>query len=110
MYTYILIIMELKEYDKGISHISSKLHMNIYSNNGRHPVTKNFTPLHCTQPHFTPLHCTQPHFTPLHCTQPHFTPLHNCQQNIRSYLYFLMHPTPFPYSVILIILDVFRLK
>jgi len=34
----------MKECDKQIRHIRSKLHM-IYSNNGRHPVTKTFTPL-----------------------------------------------------------------
>jgi hypothetical protein len=36
----------MKESDNGLSHISSKLHMiYIYSNNGRHPITKNFMTL-----------------------------------------------------------------
>jgi hypothetical protein len=39
------------------SHISSKLHMiYIISNKGRHPVTKNFTPLHYASPNYTSLH------------------------------------------------------
>ena len=43
----------IKEWDKGKIHISSKLHM-IYTsaNNVRHPVTK--TSLHFTQLYFTP--------------------------------------------------------
>lgn len=44
--------MEPKEYervDKGICHISSKLHMiDICCNIGRHSVTKTFAPLHST--------------------------------------------------------------
>ena len=44
--------MEPKEYDNRKSHISSKFRMiYISSNNGRHPVTKNFTPLHYTSLH-----------------------------------------------------------
>jgi len=42
-----------KECDKRRSHISSKLYM--YSNNGRHPVSKTFTTLHPTTLHFTTL-------------------------------------------------------
>jgi len=46
----------MKECDERKSRISSKLHMiYISSNNGRHPVTKNFTTLHPTTLHFTPL-------------------------------------------------------
>ena len=49
--------MEPKEYDKGKTHINNKLHtIYICSNNGRHPVTKNFTPLHYTSPNYTSLH------------------------------------------------------
>jgi hypothetical protein len=49
----------MKECDNGISHISSKLHMiYLYSNNGRQPVTKNFTPLHHTSPNYTSFHFT----------------------------------------------------
>ena len=47
----------MKECDKRKRHISSKLHMiYISSNNGRHPVTKTFIPLHCTSPHLSTLH------------------------------------------------------
>jgi hypothetical protein len=53
----------MKEYDKTISHISSKLHMiYIYSDNGRHPVTKNFTPLHYISPSYTSLNLSTLHF------------------------------------------------
>jgi len=48
------------------------------SNNNRHPLTKTFTPLHCTSPNYTSLHFTtlfdtallpfKPHPTTLHCT------------------------------------------
>jgi len=52
----------MKECDKQKSHISSKLRMIcMYSNNGRHPVTKTFTPLHPTA-----LHYTSPNYTSLH--------------------------------------------
>jgi len=48
-----------KECDKRKSHISSKLHMIcISSNNGRHPVTKNFTPLDYSSPTYTSLYFT----------------------------------------------------
>ena len=48
-----------KEFDKRKSHISSKLHMiYISSNNVGHPVTKTFTPLHCTSPTYASLHVT----------------------------------------------------
>ena len=49
----------MKEFDKGKSHISSKLQM-VYmsSNNVRHPVTTIFTTLHCTSPSYTSLHFT----------------------------------------------------
>ena len=51
----------MKECDKRKSHINSELHMiYISSNKGRHPVTKNFTPLHYTSPNYT-----SPHFTTL---------------------------------------------
>ena len=47
----------MKECDKRKSHKSSNLHMMyISSNDGRHPVTKNFTPLHPTTLHSTSLH------------------------------------------------------
>jgi len=46
----------MKECDKRKCHINSKLHMiYISSNSDRHPVTKNFTPLHYNQLHFTTL-------------------------------------------------------
>ena len=46
----------MRECDKGNSHISSKLHMIcISSNNVRYPVTKTFTTLHYTSLHFTPI-------------------------------------------------------
>ena len=49
----------MKEFDKRKSHISSKTHMiYISSNNGRHAVTKTFTPLHYTSPSYTLLHFT----------------------------------------------------
>ena len=42
---------------KGTTNKSSKLHMiYISSNNGRHPVTTTFTPLHYTSLDFTLLH------------------------------------------------------
>jgi hypothetical protein len=49
----------MKECDKGICHISSKLHMiDICCNIGRHTFTKNFAPLHYTSLHFTTPHST----------------------------------------------------
>ena len=73
----------MEECDKRKSHVSSKLHMiYISSNSDRHPVTKNFTPLHPTTRHYTSLHLfshlnfTQLHFTPLHYTCRHFTSSH----------------------------------
>jgi hypothetical protein len=49
----------MKECDKPNSHISSKLHMiHISSNNGRHLVTKTFTPFHYTSPNNTSLYFT----------------------------------------------------
>jgi hypothetical protein len=50
----------MKDCDKRISHISSKLHdlyiyIYIYSNNGIHPVTKTYTTLYPTTLHFTTL-------------------------------------------------------
>ena len=46
----------MKECDKPNSQISSRLYMiYIYLNNGRHPVTKTFTPLHYTSPNYTSL-------------------------------------------------------
>ena len=46
----------MKEYDKRKSHISSKIHtIFISSNNGRHPVTKTFNPLHYTSVNYTSL-------------------------------------------------------
>jgi hypothetical protein len=49
--------MNMKEYDKGNSHKSSKLHMIYIScNNVRHSVTKTFTTLHSTSLHFSTLH------------------------------------------------------
>jgi hypothetical protein len=53
----------MKECDKGISHINSELHMiYIYSNNGRHSVTKNFTTLHYISPNYTSLNLSTLHF------------------------------------------------
>ena len=47
----------MKECDKWKSHISFKLHMIYIScNNGRHTVTKSFTPLQYTSPSYTSLH------------------------------------------------------
>ena len=93
----------MKECDKQNSHTSSKIiRSTVSSNNGRHPVTKTFTPLHPTTLHyawrhftsshlnFTQLHfttlslslnpCKFPtapfHLTSLHFTSLHFTPLH----------------------------------
>jgi hypothetical protein len=68
----------MKEYDKRNSHINSKLRMiYISTNNGRHPVTKTFTPPQYTSPKYT-LHSSSLHFSTLHFfslnfTQPHFT-------------------------------------
>ena len=46
----------MKECGKRKSHISSKLHMICISyNSGKHPVTKNFTPLHYTSLHLSTL-------------------------------------------------------
>jgi len=46
----------------------------VSSNNIRHPVTKAFTPLHCTSLHFTKLHVTPLHFLSfkLHLTTLHY--------------------------------------
>jgi hypothetical protein len=47
----------MKECDKRNSHISCKVHMiYISSNNGRHPVTKTFTPLHYTLKWLNPIY------------------------------------------------------
>jgi hypothetical protein len=44
----------MKECDKRNGHISSKLQVIYISfNNGRHPVTKTFTPLQYTSPNYT---------------------------------------------------------
>jgi len=49
----------MKECDKRNSHISSELHtICVSSNNVRHRVTKNFTPLHYTSPNYTSVHFT----------------------------------------------------
>ena len=49
----------MQECDKRKSHTSSKLHIiYISSNNGKHHVTKTFTPLHNTSPNYTSLHFT----------------------------------------------------
>jgi len=49
----------MTECDKRNSHISSKLRMVcLSSSNGRHPVAKTFTALHCTSPNYTSLHFT----------------------------------------------------
>ena len=64
----------IKECDKGNSHISSKLHMICIScNNGRHPVTKTFTTLHPTT-----LHSISPHLSTLrfYSLKLHSTTLH----------------------------------
>ena len=56
----------MKDCDKRNSNISIKLHIiyiHIYSNNGTHPVTKTFTPLHYTSPNYTPLHYTSRYFS-----------------------------------------------
>jgi hypothetical protein len=77
----------MKECDKRKSHISSKLRMislslslyiYISSNNGRHFVTKTFTPLQYTSSNYTSLHNTCRHFTSSHFnfTQIHFTTSH----------------------------------
>jgi hypothetical protein len=47
----------------------------LYINNGRHPVTKTFTPLHYTSLHYTSLHFTTLHTTSLHFTTLHYTSL-----------------------------------
>jgi len=59
----------------------------ISSNNGRQPVTKNFTTLHYTAPNYTSIHFTKLHYpliwlnsiqfptAPLHLTSLHFTAL-----------------------------------
>jgi hypothetical protein len=74
-----------KQCYKRKSHISSKLHtIYISSNNGRHLVTKTFTPLHYTSAnqnshHFTTLEIYfsfKPHPTTLYYTSLHFTQLH----------------------------------
>jgi len=53
------------EYDERNSHICSKLYMiSASSNNDRHPVTKNFTPLHPTTLHSTSLNLSTLHFFP----------------------------------------------
>ena len=95
----------MKECDKRKSHRSSKLHIiYISSNNGRHPVSKNFTPLHYTSPNYTSLHFTSLHntcrlFTSSHLnfTQLHFTSLHNtCRLFTSSHLNFTqLHFTTF---------------
>ena len=93
----------MKECDKWKSHISSKLHMiYISSNNGKHPVTTTFSPLHYTSPnynslHFTtlvdtsfPLTWTSPNYTslPSHLASPHldFLPPHFTSHHYASLL------------------------
>jgi len=50
---------ECQERNIHKSHFSSKRHMiYISSNNGRHPVTNIFTPLHYTSPNYASLHFT----------------------------------------------------
>ena len=49
----------MNECNKQESHISRKHHMiYISSNDGRHPITKTFTPLHYTSLNYTSLHFT----------------------------------------------------
>ena len=50
----------------------------ISSNNGRHPVTNNFTPFHYTAPNYTSIHFTTLVDTSFHLkfTQLHFITLH----------------------------------
>ena len=70
----------MKECDKRKSHKAATCIWCIprfSSNNGRHPVTKNFTPLHYTSLHLSTLHYTCRQFTSsrLNFTQLHFTTL-----------------------------------
>jgi hypothetical protein len=65
----------MKKGDKRNSHISRKLHtIYIYSNNVRHPLTKNLIPLHYTSPNYTSLNLSTLKFSyklypsTLHCT------------------------------------------
>jgi len=63
----------MTECDKRKSHISSKLHMiYISSDNGRHLVTRTFTPLRYTSLHFTTLHPTTLQSTSLNLSSLHF--------------------------------------
>ena len=64
----------------------------IPSDNGRHPVTKTFTPLHSTSLHFTPLHSTSLHFTPLHYTSLHFPTLHSTSLHLSTLHFFSFKP------------------
>jgi hypothetical protein len=68
IYIYIYIYTEkkwnqknMKECDKGISPYKQQTSCDlIYSNNGRNPVTNNFTPLHYTSPNYISPHFTTP--------------------------------------------------
>jgi len=68
----------------------------ISSNNGRHPITKNFTPLHpttnSTSQHLSTLHFLsfKLHPTTLHYTSQHLSTLH--------FLSFKLHPTTLLYT------------
>ena len=92
----------MKECDKRKSHRSSKLHIiYISSNNGRHPVSKNFTPLHYTSPNYTSLHFTSQHLSPFHFLsfKLHPTTLHFTSQHLSPFhfLSFKLHPTTLHY-------------
>jgi len=84
-----------QECDKRKQQTSYDLYIYIYSNNGRHPVTKSFTPVHYTYRHFTSSHLNNIYiyiyiyinsnnsrhpvtntFTPLHYTCRQFSPSH----------------------------------
>jgi hypothetical protein len=74
----------MTECEKGNSHINSNFIRSISisiscisSNNNRHPVTKNFTPLHYTSLHLSTLHfCPFKHPPTLHYTSLHLSTLH----------------------------------
>ena len=90
----------LKECVKQNNHISSKLHtIYISSNNGRHPVTKNFTKLHPTTLHSTSLKLSTLHFLSfkLHPTALHSTSL---QLSTLHFLSFKLHTTSLHYPLI----------